>query len=59
MALNTDLDVCEALLTEAHVAVVPGTAFGAAPGFRLSYATDDAALEEAGKRIATFCQGAR
>ncbi len=59
MALTDDLAVCEALLTEAHVAVVPGTAFGAAPGFRLSYATDDAALEEAGKRIATFCQGAR
>jgi len=38
--------------------VVPGTAFGASAGFRLSYATDDAALEEAGKRIVRFCQAA-
>ena len=57
-ALETDLDVCAALLEEEGVAVVPGTAFGAAPGFRLSYATDDAALEEAGKRIVRFCQAA-
>ncbi|WP_439637611.1 pyridoxal phosphate-dependent aminotransferase [Oceanicaulis sp.] len=56
--LKTDLDVCEALLTEEGVAVVPGTAFGASAGFRLSYATDDAALEEAGKRIVRFCQAA-
>ena len=56
--LKSDLDVCDALLTEEAVAVVPGEAFGAAPGFRLSYATDDAALEEAGKRIVRFCEGA-
>ena len=56
--LETDLDVCAALLEEEGVAVVPGTAFGAAPGFRLSYATDDAALEEAGARIVRFCEGA-
>ncbi|MEQ8433900.1 MAG: pyridoxal phosphate-dependent aminotransferase [Oceanicaulis sp.] len=56
-ALKTDLDVSAALLTEEAVAVVPGEAFGAAPGFRLSYATDDAALEEAGKRIVRFCEG--
>lgn len=56
--LKSDLDVCDALLTEEGVAVVPGTAFGASAGFRLSYATDDAALEEAGKRIVRFCQAA-
>ena len=55
--LQTDLDVCDALLSEEAVAVVPGTAFGAAPGFRLSYAADDAALEEAGVRIIRFCAG--
>ncbi len=55
--LTSDLDVCEALLEEEGVAVVPGTAFGAAPGFRLSYATDDAALEDAGQRILRFCEG--
>jgi aspartate aminotransferase len=58
-ALTSDLDVCAALLTEEAVAVVPGEAFGASPGFRLSYATSDAALEEAGKRIVRFCQGAQ
>lgn len=56
VALDTDLDVCAALLEEEGVAVVPGTAFGAEPCFRLSYATDDAALEEAGRRIVRFCQ---
>jgi len=56
--MKTDLDVCEALLTETGVAVVPGTAFGASAGFRLSYATDDASLEEAGKRIIAFCEAA-
>jgi aspartate aminotransferase len=55
--LGSDLDVCSALLEEEGVAVVPGTAFGAAPGFRLSYATDDAALEDAGQRIMRFCEG--
>ncbi|MFP4519526.1 MAG: pyridoxal phosphate-dependent aminotransferase [Oceanicaulis sp.] len=55
--LETDLDVCDALLTEEAVAVVPGEAFGAAPGFRLSYATSDEALEEAGQRIVRFCKG--
>ncbi|XBQ14900.1 MAG: pyridoxal phosphate-dependent aminotransferase [Oceanicaulis sp.] len=54
--MKTDLDVCDALLSEKAVAVVPGEAFGAAPGFRLSYATDDAALEEAGQRIVAFCE---
>jgi len=56
--LDSDLDICAALLEEEGVAVVPGTAFGAAPGFRLSYATDDAALEAAGQRIIRFCQAA-
>ena len=55
VTLKSDLDVCAALLEEEGVAVVPGTAFGAEPGFRLSYATDDAALEEAGERIVRFC----
>lgn len=57
--LKTDGDVCDALLEEAHVAVVPGTAFGAGPAFRISYATSDEALEKAGTRIAEFCASAR
>lgn len=57
--IETDLDFCAALLEEEAVAVVPGTAFGAAPGFRMSYATDDASLEEAGQRIIRFCETLR
>ena len=38
------------------VAVVPGVAFGLEPGFRISYATSDEALVEAGKRIQRFCK---
>ncbi len=54
--LADDLAVAAALLEEAHVAVVPGAAFGAAPGFRISYATADALVEEAGRRIVSFCE---
>ncbi|PWE16901.1 aspartate transaminase [Marinicauda salina] len=57
--LATDVEVCDALLSEEAVAVVPGTAFGAAPGFRISYATSDDLLVEAGERIRRFCEAAR
>ncbi|MEO1039662.1 MAG: pyridoxal phosphate-dependent aminotransferase [Pseudomonadota bacterium] len=57
-AMNDDVEVCAALLDEEAVAVVPGTAFGAAPGFRISYATSDEALIEAGERLTRFCKGA-
>lgn len=55
--VETDIDFCALLLQDEAVAVVPGSAFGAAPGFRVSYATDDASLIEAGKRIRRFCEG--
>lgn len=55
--LETDVDVCDALLEAEGVAVVPGTAFGSAPAFRLSYATSDDTLIEAGQRIRRFCAG--
>ena len=53
---DTGLDtlaLADRLLQEAHVAVVPGTAFGAAGDghFRLSFATDDDSLNKAVKRI--------
>ncbi len=54
--LQSDIELCDALLSEEAVAVVPGTAFGAAPGFRISYATSDETLEEAGRRIRRFCE---
>ena len=44
-----------ALLDETGVAVVFGAAFGVSPNFRVSYATADAALEEACSRIQRFC----
>lgn len=46
-----------ALLEETGVAVVFGAAFGLSPNFRVSYATSDAALEEACTRIQNFCAG--
>jgi len=48
-----------ALLEEQGVAVVFGAAFGLSPHFRISYATSDAALEDACARIARFCAGLR
>ena len=46
-------DLTQKLLNEAHVAVVPGTAFGASGTghFRLSFATSDELLESAMERI--------
>ncbi|MDZ4761996.1 MAG: pyridoxal phosphate-dependent aminotransferase [Alphaproteobacteria bacterium] len=44
-----------ALLEEEKVAVVFGSAFGLSPAFRISYATSTEKLEEACRRIQTFC----
>jgi len=57
--LETDRDFAEALLEEAHVAVVQGSAFGMSPYVRVSYATDEASLTEACARIAAFTAGLR
>ena len=46
-----------ALLSEAHVAVVQGAAYGMSPYIRISYATDMASLREACGRIQEFCRG--
>ena len=54
--IDTDRDFATALLEEQHVAVVHGTAFGMSPHVRISYATDDASLEEACGRIVEFCK---
>ena len=51
---QTTLELCELLLDEAKVALVPGEAFGA-PGYaRLSFALADEALVEGVERIAKF-----
>ncbi|WP_225704464.1 pyridoxal phosphate-dependent aminotransferase [Bradyrhizobium cenepequi] len=50
--IKSDTDFAEYLLRSADVAVVPGSAFGLAPYFRISYATSALELEEACRRIA-------
>jgi aspartate aminotransferase len=56
-AIATDRDFAFALLEEQHVALVHGAAFGMSPHIRISYATDDASLEDACHRIIRFCEG--
>lgn len=53
---NSTDDFVEALLDEAHVAVVIGSAFGMPDHIRMSYATDLASLEEAIKRMKWFIE---
>jgi aspartate aminotransferase len=57
--ISDDETFSTALLEETGVAVVFGAAFGLSPNFRVSYATSDAALEDACSRIQTFCAGLR
>jgi aspartate aminotransferase len=56
MLLLTDSDFCSYLLQDFEVAVVPGSVFGLAPYFRISYATSMAQLEEACTRIVAACE---
>jgi aspartate aminotransferase len=55
-ALNNSADVATYLLESVGVAVVPGTAFGLDPYFRISYATSEKVLTEACDRIAKACK---
>ena len=57
--ITDDEAFASALLEEPGVAVVFGAAFGLSPNFRVSYATADEVLEEACRRIQTFCAGLR
>ena len=50
------LDFCTRLLHEKHVATVPGIAFGADSGIRVSYATDMATIEKGMGRLKDFVQ---
>ena len=54
--LQNDSDFCRYLLDDFEVAVVPGSVFGLAPYFRISYATSMAQLQEACQRIAAACK---
>lgn len=57
--IKTDDDFVDALLAEEAVVVVQGSSFGLGPFFRISYATSNAALEEACTRIQRFCGNLR
>ncbi|OAF02535.1 aspartate aminotransferase [Bradyrhizobium centrolobii] len=54
--IDSDSAFCRYLLERHDVAVVPGSCFGLAPYFRLSYATSEQNLREAVKRIAKACR---
>jgi aspartate aminotransferase len=54
--VQNSLELCEALLDQAHVAVVPGSAFGAEGYVRFSYATSEDAIQEGLKRLRTFVE---
>ena len=53
--IETDEDFVMELLGTEGVATVHGSSFGLGPNFRVSYATSNAALEEACRRIQRFC----
>jgi aspartate aminotransferase len=52
LLLTTDVDLVLYLLDSVGVAMIPGSAYGAAPYFRMSIATDMALVEEGCRRIA-------
>jgi aspartate aminotransferase len=54
--VSNDVELCEKLLTEANVALVPGSAFGTDGYCRLSFATSMDVLKEAVKRIKDFSE---
>jgi aspartate aminotransferase len=49
--ISNDMDVCNFFLNEEHLALVPGSAFGAKNHIRLSYAASMGDLEKAVKRL--------
>jgi aspartate aminotransferase len=53
--IDTDTAFCEYLLESVGVACVPGTAFGLAPYFRISYAASNEQLTKACERIQKAC----
>ncbi|CAA2159200.1 class I and II aminotransferase [Methylobacterium sp. GXF4] len=57
--IETDEDFVTELLQAEGVAAVHGSAFGLGPNLRISYATSNAVLEEACRRIQRFCGSLR
>ena len=54
--IENSIDFSAYLLESVGVAVVPGSAFGADPFFRISYATSESILEESCNRIKKACE---
>ncbi len=54
--VKNDMDVAEYLLTEAGIALVPGSAFGAPGYLRISYATSMEKIKDAMQRMSTAIQ---
>jgi aspartate aminotransferase len=57
--MDSDSALVAYLLEDARVAAVPGVAFGLSPAMRISYATSEALLTEAGERIQRACAALR
>jgi aspartate aminotransferase len=57
--IDSDSTLVAYLLEDAKVAAVPGVAFGLSPAMRISYATSDVLLTEAGERIQRACAALR
>ncbi len=58
MRVDNSLQLCDALLKQAQVAAVPGSAFGAEGYVRFSYATSDQTIEKGLARLMRFLEGA-
>lgn len=54
--LRSDDDLCQYLIEQAHVAVVPGSAFGFGGHFRISFSTSDERLALGCDRIKQACE---
>jgi aspartate aminotransferase len=52
--IKSATDIAAKLLSEAHVVVVPGEAFGTAEHIRLSYAVSHDVVDEGAKRMREY-----
>ena len=57
--IETDADFVHGMIEQGGVAVVPGSAFGLSPFFRLSYSIDTGQLRTAMERMRRFCNELR
>ncbi|KAJ6423441.1 hypothetical protein OIU84_024402 [Salix udensis] len=54
--ISDDIDFCFKLAREESVIILPGTAVGLKNWLRITFAADPASLEEALRRVKSFCQ---